>query len=291
MPRIVSLISSATEIVYALGAQEWLVGRSHECDFPAEVLSLPCCSRPRFDVMGNSAEIDQRVKATLSSAVSIYELFDDVLAALQPTHILTQTQCAVCAVSLQDVERSLATTLHSRPAVIALQPNCLADIWQDIRRIADSLDISDRGESLIAALKGRMADISNRATAGGERPRVACIEWLFPLMAAGNWIPELVSMAGSENLFGEAGKHSPWMSWKALVKADPDVIIAMPCGFDQARTESEMPWLTSQPGYGDLKAARTGKVFATDGNSFFNRPGPRLVDSLEMLCRMIYREI
>ncbi|MDQ6679053.1 MAG: cobalamin-binding protein [Acidobacteriota bacterium] len=288
MPRIISLVSSATEIVYALGAEEWLVGRSHECDYPAEVLALPCCSRPQFDVVGNSAEIDLRVKSTLSSAVSIYEVLDDVLAALQPTHILTQTQCEVCAVSLGDVERSVASSLPSRPIVVSLKPDCLADIWEDIQRVADSIGLQTRGETLVSELKGRIQRMSKLANDRQERPRVACLEWLSPLMAAGNWVPELVGLAGGENLFGEAGKHSPWLSWDALRDADPDVILAMPCGFDQRRTESEMYWLAEQPGYDELKAVRSGKVFATDGSNFFNRPGPRIVESFEMLCEMIH---
>src|SRR6202049_4299991 len=220
--RIVSLIASATEIVDALGELPSLVGRSHECDYPAAVWGLPCCPRPRFDVSGNSREIDTLVKGTLANALSIYEVFDDVLERLQPTHIITQTQCEVCAVSLKDVEAALAAGLSSNPQIVPLHPNALADVWDDIRRVAGALGIAERGEATIEDLKARMCAISRRALADRSRPTVACIEWIEPLMAAGNWVPELVEMAGGVNLFGEAGKHSPWMTWDDLVARDPE---------------------------------------------------------------------
>ncbi len=286
MARIVSLISSATEIVYALG--ETVVGRSHECDYPPQVLQLPCCTRSRIPVNGSSLEIDMLVKQSAEAAISIYEVFDEVLEQLQPTHILTQTQCEVCAVSLKDVERSVAARLESAPRIVPLQPNALGDIWEDVRRVAGSLAMAGRGETLVNDLQARMCVISARAKARPERPTVACIEWLAPLMAAGNWMPELVEMAGGVNLFGEAGKHSPWMTWEELQARDPDVIIAMPCGFDLARTEEEMYWLRENPAFAGLKAAKTGRVHAVDGNNFFNRPGPRVVESLEILAGLLH---
>jgi iron complex transport system substrate-binding protein len=287
MNRIVSLISSATEIVDALGEFNSLVGRSHECDFPSGIEQLPSCTRPTFDVSGSSLEIDQLVKHRLSNALSIYDVFDEVLLELQPTHILTQTQCEVCAVSLKDVERSVASRLASNPRIVSLQPNCLADIWNDIRRVAASLGIESRGEEVIASLKDRVREIAAQATRKG--PRVACIEWLSPLMAAGNWVPELVEMAGGVNLFGEAGKHSPWMTWEELVAADPDIIVAMPCGFNEARTRDEMYWITDRPEFAGLKAAQAGLVFPVDGNQYFNRPGPRVVESLAILADLFKR--
>jgi iron complex transport system substrate-binding protein len=283
--RIASFIASATEIIHSLGLTDSLVGRSHECDFPPGIEHLPCCTRPRIEVTGSSLEIDRQVKASLTNALSIYEVLDDVLEQLQPTHILTQTQCEVCAVSLKDVERSVAMRLASRPKIVSLQPNCLADIWDDIRRVAGSLDMSQRGDRLTGELQTRMREISAGATT--TRPTVACIEWLSPLMAAGNWVPELVEMAGGVNLFGAAGKHSPWMTWEALVASDPDIIIAMPCGFDEARTRAEMYWITERPEYAGLKAARTGQVHPVDGNQYFNRPGPRVVESLEILTTIL----
>jgi iron complex transport system substrate-binding protein len=288
MPRIVSLIASATEIVDALGEFGNLVGRSHECDFPEAVARLPICTRPAIPIMGDSREIDRLVKDRLRDAISVYEVFPEILERLQPTHIITQTQCEVCAVSLKDVEAALTGGLASNPQLVPLHPNCLADVWDDIRRVARSLDIAGRGENIIDELKARMSAISRRALAQSHRPTVACIEWLEPLMAAGNWVPELVEMAGGVNLFGEAGKHSPWMSWEQLVKADPEVIVVMPCGWDKARTEPEMHWLTGRPEWPSLRAVRNGRVHLTDGNQYFNRPGPRLVESLDLLAAILH---
>ncbi len=280
--RIVSLIASATESIYELGLGEFLVGRSHECDYPPEVDHLPCCTQPRIDVNGTSREIDARVKDSLSSALSVYAIFDDVLERLQPTHIVTQVQCEVCAVSLADVERSIAGKLASQPKVIPLNPNSLADIWDDLRRIGLSIGIDS--EPTIARLQQRVCEI---AIAPVERRTIACIEWLEPLMAAGNWVPELVELAGGINLFGAAGQHSPWMTWDDLLAADPDVILAMPCGFTIERTLAEMHWLTDRPGYSDLKAVRNGDVFVADGNRYFNRPGPSVVESLQVLAEIL----
>jgi iron complex transport system substrate-binding protein len=288
VPRIVSLISSATEIVHALGQFHNLVGRSHECDFPEAVAGLPVCTRPTIPISGDSREIDRLVKDKVRDALSVYEVFPEILERLQPTHIITQTQCEVCAVSLKDVEAVLAAGLSCKPQVVPLTPNSLADVWDDIRRVAAALGIAERGEATIEELKGRMCAISRRAVAGLLRPTVACIEWLEPLMAAGNWVPELVEMAGGVNLFGEAGKHSPYMTWEQLVQADPEVIVIMPCGWDPARTEPEMHWLTDRPEWPDLRAARSGRVHLTDGNQYFNRPGPRLVESLEILADLLH---
>jgi iron complex transport system substrate-binding protein len=218
----------------------------------------------------------------------VYEVFPDVLDRLQPTHIITQTQCEVCAVSLKDVEAALASGLASNPQIVPLHPNALADVWDDIRRVAGALGIAERGEATVEELKARMCVISRRALSRPERPTVACIEWLEPLMAAGNWVPELVEMAGGVNLFGEAGKHSPWMSWEELVRADPEVIVVMPCGWDPERTRPEMHWLTDRPEWAQLRAVRSGRVHLTDGNQYFNRPGPRLVESLEILAAILH---
>lgn len=288
MLRIISLIASASEIVSALGLGRDQVGRSHECDFPPEILALPICTSPAFPTDGSSAEIDRRVKERVANALSVYEVSREMLDALQPTHVITQTQCRVCAVSLEDVERALTGWVSSRPKLVALEPNCLADIWADIRRVAAACGVAERGEEVVANLQGKMRAISARAYASASRPRVACIEWHEPLMAAGNWVPELVEMAGAVNLFGEAGAHSPWMDWSALLDADPDVIITMPCGFDLERTGAEMYWLTERPEWCKLRAVREGRVYLADGNQYFNRPGPRLVESLEILGEILH---
>ena len=283
MPRIVSLISSATEIVDALGASPWLVGRSHECDFPEQVRALPVCTAPRFAVDGDSREVDRLVKQTRAQAISVYQVFDDVLERLQPTHILTQMHCEVCAVSLRDVERSVAARLASRPSIVSLQPNSLPDVWEDFRRVARALEIAERGELLIGRLQARMQAVSEAARAASRRPRMACIEWIEPLMAAGNWMPELVEMAGAENL--------SWTTWQDLAAADPDAILVMPCGFGLERATGEMHWLTARPVWHDLEAVRRRRVYVADGNQYLNRPGPRLVESLEILAEVAHPEI
>ena len=277
------MIASATEILHALGLGEHQVGRSHECDFPASVASLPIVTRPRFDVHGTSQEIDTRVRETLAAAGSVYEVLTDLMDPLEPTHILTQTQCKVCAVSFEDVEHALSQSLHNRPQVVALEPNSLADIWNDIQRVADRCGAPERGRALVSSLQARMAEIAAR-TAAGPRKRVACIEWQEPLMAAGNWVPELVQMAGAINLFGEAGKHSPWMSFDDLHASDPDVILIMPCGYSLAQARAEMRWLEDRPEWGHLRA----EVYLLDGNQYLNRPGPRVVESLQMLAEILH---
>src|ERR1700723_2741297 len=290
MLRIVSLIASASEIVSVLGLTPYQVGRSHECDFPPEILTLPICTAPAFPIDGSSAEIDQRVKERLASALSVYEVSREILDALQPAHVITQTQCRVCAVSLEDVERALTGWVTSRPKLVTLEPNALADVWSDIRRVATACGVPDRGDEVVADLQSTMQGIAGRACASGRRPRVACIEWHEPLMAAGNWVPELVEMAGAVSLFGQAGAHSPWMTWPELVEADPDVIISMPCGFDLARTCAEMYWLDRRPEWPKLRAVKTGQVYLADGNQYFNRPGPRIVESLRILAEILHPE-
>jgi iron complex transport system substrate-binding protein len=220
----------------------------------------------------------------------VYDVFDDVLERLQPTHILTQTQCEVCAVSLRDVERSIASRLASQPKIVSLNPNSLADIWDDIRMVARSLEIIERGEELIAALQHRMCAIAEKARSSGNSPGVACVEWLEPLMVAGNWTPELIEMAAGIDLFGELGRHSPWIEWDQLVNRDPDVIVISPCGFDVPRTQQEMHWLTERPGWSELRAVRSGRIYLADGNQYFNRPGPRVVETLQILAEILHPE-
>lgn len=287
--RIVSLIASATEIVHALGCTDWLVGRSHECDYPTEILDRPACSSAKFDVHGSSREIDDRVKAALLNATSVYNVDTPLLNELAPTVILTQTQCEVCAVSLKDVIAAVCDVVRSRPRIVALEPNALVDVWQDIRRVGDALGVAGRAEVLIAESQSRLIQIADQCQKLSARPpRIACIEWLEPLMAAGNWVPELVKIVGGDNLFGIAGKHSPWMTWEELVAADPDVIAIMPCGFDIPRSQSEMHWLADRPEWSSLTAVKNRQVYITDGNQYFNRPGPRVVESTEILAELCY---
>jgi iron complex transport system substrate-binding protein len=292
MQRVVSLIASSTEIVCALGCEEWLVGRSHECDFPPSVKKLPICTEPKFNIVGSSREIDERVKTVLrQDALSVYRVHTDRLKELQPDVIITQSQCEVCAVSLRDVEAAVCEWLDSRPQIVSLEPNALADVFADIRRVANALQVPERGEALVAQMQQRFAAIAERARAESERRSVACIEWIDPLMAAGNWMPELVEMAGGVNLFGEAGKHAPWMTWEELRAKDPDVIVALPCGWEIERGRQELTALTRRAGWSDLRAVRTGRVVVADGNQYFNRPGPRLAESLEILAEVLHPEL
>jgi iron complex transport system substrate-binding protein len=298
--RVVSLIASSTEMVCALGMEPALVGRSHECDFPTSVRALPVLTAPKlrieFDpVTGReptSAEIDAQVKALVREALAVYRVDVDALEAVQPDLIITQTQCEVCAVSLRDVEAAVCRMVSSQPRIVALEPNSLEGIFRDLRAVADALGVPERGDALEAQLRERIATLAERAQATlGSRPRptVAVIEWIEPLMAGGNWMPTLVELAGGRSLFGEENQHSPFMSFAQLAERDPDVLLVVPCGFDLARTTRELPALTRTPGWAALSAVRTGQVYLADGNQFFNRPGPRIVESLEILVEILQK--
>jgi iron complex transport system substrate-binding protein len=291
MPRIVSLIASATEIVCALGFEDLLVGRSHECDYPPSVTRLPICTRPRIDVHATSGEIDRQIKSMLRDALSIYAVDEALLQDLEPDVIVTQSHCEVCAVSLRDVERAVCAFLRRCPKIVSLKPDALADVYTSIEQVALPLDAYHQGAALIARMQERIVAIADRAAALPERPTLACIEWIDPLMAAGNWVPELVERAGGIDLFGQAGKHSPWMTWEQLRRSDPAVIVLMPCGFDLPRTRQDVPLLEARDGWSNLRAVRSNRVFVTDGNQFFNRPGPRLVESLEILAELLHPEV
>lgn len=287
-PRVASLLASATEIVAALGAGELLVARSHECDFPPDVMRLPMVTTPTLDTARPSGTIDRDVKALLERSLSVYRVDADKLREAAPDLIVTQTQCEVCAVTPADVETALASWTGARPRIVSLAPNALDDVFADMRRVAEALGRPDDGTALIDTLKSRMRVIADRAAALQPRPRVACIEWIDPLMAAGNWMPELVAMAGGENLFGAAGRHSPWLTLDELAASNPDVILVFPCGFDIARTRAELPALTERPQWQALRAVRDRHIFLCDGNQYFNRPGPRLADSLEILAEILH---
>ncbi|MEO0867514.1 MAG: cobalamin-binding protein [Cyanobacteria bacterium J06642_11] len=289
--RIVSLIPSATEIVAQLGFGESLVGRSHSCDYPKEVQSLPVCTAPRFDPNGQSREIHDRVTDLLHRGLSVYEIDVDQLQKLRPTHILTQAQCEVCAASLADVQKAVDQVFESPPEIISLQPQVLAHLWDDLRRVAVALDAVNGdaiAELTIAQLQERLQTCLQKVPNTLPQPTVACLEWTDPLMGAGNWVPELVSMAGGHPLFGHAGRHSPWLPWENLSAAEPDILVVMPCGYDLQQSRQAIDQLAQTPTWKTLKAVKEGRVFLVDGNQFFNRPGPRLVDSLEILAEILH---
>ncbi len=218
----------------------------------------------------------------------MYRVDADKLRALRPEVIVTQTQCEVCAVSERDVAGALETWLDVPPRVVSLRAEDLAGVWDDIRSVARALEVPERGDRLVAELRGRLQALAERAARLRERPRVACIEWIEPLMASGNWTPELVTIAGGTSVFGEPGRHAPWISWDDLVQSDPDVIVVLPCGFDLARTRTEFATLAAHPAWPALRAVRDGRVWLADGNQYFNRPGPRLVESAEILAEIFH---
>ena len=290
-PRIVSLLPSATEIVAALGFADALVARSHECDFPDEVEDLPVCTEPKVDASRPSAEIHRSVSALLSDALSVYRVDARRLRELQPTHVVTQIQCEVCAVSLADVEQALSGWVGERPALVPLNPSSLADVYADMERVANALGAPGRGERLVARSRARLEEIAAAAAGLRHRPRVATVEWLSPLMTAGLWMPELVSMAGGLDLFGKAGSRSTWFSWEQLQAADPDVVLVFPCGFSLGRVEQESGQLTGRPGWSDLSAVVSGRVYLAEGHQYFNRPGPRLAETLEIVAEILHPEV
>lgn len=288
MHRIASLIASSTEIVHALGFGNDLVARSHECDWPPGVETLPAVTEPKISTDASSRAIDGDVRALVAEALSVYRVDAERLRELLPDVVVTQTQCEVCAVSLRDVESALAVWTGAEPEIVPLHPDTLADVWDDIRRVAGALGAPERGKRLVAELEARMEAIAERAAEFSERPRVATIEWIDPLMAAGNWMPELVARAGGVPTFGEPGRHAPGMHWEDLADADPDVIVVVPCGFDLARTRAELPALTVRPDWERLRAVRQGRVALADGVAYFNRPGPRLAESLEIMAEIVH---
>ena len=289
--RIVTLLPSATEIVAALGLTEAIVGRSHECDYPPEIQDRQICTEAKIDSNLPSSQIDADVRQLVQQALSIYQVKTEVLEKLQPTHIITQDQCDVCAVNFNLVEKAVTELTHSNPQLISLQPKLLKEVWLDIERVATRLGVE--AQPVLNQLQSRLEACQKKTQELPEtaRPRVACIEWIDTLMATGNWNPELVEIAGGKPLFGILGEHSPYFTWEALVKADPDIIIIMPCGFDLERTRQESQQLIKRPEWSNLQAVKQGQVYITDGNAYFNRPGPRLIDSGEILAEIIHPEL
>jgi len=285
--KIVSLLPSATEIVYALGLGQNLVGRSHECDFPEEVKQLPVCSEANFPDGLSSAAIDTKVKEILADALSVYTVKREVIKELAPDVVITQAQCEVCAVSLTEVEQVLENYLDKEAKVISLQPNSLDDILNDIRIVSTGLGVPEEGERVVEDLQERIDIIRHKLKFIETKPSVACIEWLEPLMLSGNWMPGLVNVAGGTNLLTTPGAHSPYIDWNDIRLSDPEIIVVMPCGFSIERTLKEIDILLELPGFTELKAVKNNRVYIADGNQYLNRPGPRIVDSLEILAEII----
>lgn len=283
--RIVSLLPSATEIAVALGLQDNLVGRSHECDFPPAVKTLPVCTSTKLEKGLTSQAIEDRVKAIVEKGLSVYDVDAPLLKSLRPDVILTQAQCAVCAVTPADLEEALATWVGTPPRLVSLAPDDLADVFGDLARVAEAAGVPERAPEAKARMQ---AGLGGLPPAPATRPRMLAIEWIQPLMVAGNWVPELVTAAGAEPLLADPGTHSHWITFDAIAAADPDIIALMPCGYQLAQTLPEARALLAQPQWQALRAVREGRVFAVDGHHLFNRPGPRLVESAEVLACLIH---
>jgi iron complex transport system substrate-binding protein len=279
--RIVTLLPAATEIVCALGLRERLVGRSHCCDFPADVEGLPALTRARVDATRPSAQLDAEVRRVRAEALPLYDLDERRLAALLPDLVVTQEACEVCAVSFGQVEAAVRRA-EVGAQILSLQPSRLADVVADVRRVAEACGVPERGEALAHSLAQRFLRLAARAK--GPRPRVAVVEWLDPLMLAGHWVPEAVEAAGGQPVGPPPGSPSPYVTWDALRALRPDAILVAACGFDLERTRAE-----SAPHLRALRAV-TPRVRLVDGNAYWNRPGPRLVDAAEDLSLWLHGE-
>jgi iron complex transport system substrate-binding protein len=287
--RVVSLLPAATEIVAALGCVDALVGVSHECDHPPEVNELPRVTR--CEIHGGhlpSAAADRWVTDTLAATGTLYTLEEELVRRLRPDVILTQRLCDVCAVAYGSVA-AFAATLPGPPRVASLEPSSVADIFRDVQTVADLLGVPERGTAVIAALEGRVTAVRTRA-ADLLRRRCVVLEWVDPPYRCGHWIPELVEIAGGLEPLGRKGEDATRVTWDAVVEARPDVLVLACCGYDVARTRVDLPLLRARPGWAALPAVRDGAVFVVDGSAYFSRPGPRIVDSLEILAGILHPE-
>lgn len=289
--RIVSLVPAATEICFALELGGDLVGASPECDYPPAATELPRISRSRIDTEGKgSAATSQLVGAALAKGHALYQLDEKALRAASPDVILTQGLCEVCAPMADDV-RALASHLPSHPRVVSLDPHSLRDVLGDIERVGKACGASGAASSLVGDLRERIERVAFLASHAHDRPGCLCLEWLDPLFLAGHWVPEMVELAGGRDVLAKPGEKSPRVEPKAVVLSVPDVVVLMPCGFHLDRTVQEARALADQPWWLDLPAVRRGRVWAVDGSSYFNRPGPRLVTGLEILAHILHPDV
>jgi len=290
-PRIVSLLPSATEIVCALGLRDYLVGVSHECDHPQGVELLPTVTKTLIPPGLGSGQIDRLVRSELQGKQALYSLDLDLLTQLQPDLIVTQALCDVCAVAADEVEEA-ACRLPGRPEILNLEPMNLADVFTTLRRVGTAAGVEERAIAVVSSLRARVARVATLVAGlpAAPRPRVAFLEWLEPPFNGGHWTPELIHIAGGVDCFAGGGKASRTLTWAEVVAAQPDVLFMALCGFAIERALQDVPALTRQPDWADLPCARTGEVWLADGNQYFSRPGPRLVDSLEMLAAALHPE-
>jgi iron complex transport system substrate-binding protein len=282
--RIVSLVPSATEMLFALGLGDQVVAVTHECDYPPAVRDLPRVTRDVLPAGLSSAQIDAAVKERTLRGESIYELDAEALQELSPDLIVTQALCAVCAVSYEDV-RGLAEALESRPRVISLDPQTVGEVLGDARTLAAATDSRDAAAKLVRDSAGRIDRVRVRVR-GSRRPRVLALEWLDPPFAAGHWVPQLIEFAGGEDVLGFAGERSEERTWEEVIAANPDIVVVMPCGYDAQIAHREAEMHREQ-----LAQVGAGEVVAVDASAFFSRPGPRIVDGLELLAHIIHPEL
>ena len=290
MMRICSLLPSATEILYALGLGESVVGVTHECDYPPEATRKPALIRSRVDPQAAPAEIDRQVGELVARGESIYGVDAELLESLSPDLIITQDLCHVCAASPEDLATALAR-LARQPRVLSLTPHSLADVWSDVKRVGEATATERCAEALAAKLSARAAAIEAVVKSATTRPRVACLEWLDPFYVAGHWVPEMVAAAGGEDAFGRAREASFRVSAEDIVRARPDVMIVMPCGYNISRTIREFSLDSLPKSWKKLPAVQERKIFAVDANSYFSRPGPRLAEGVELLAHLFHPEL
>ncbi len=289
--RICSLLPGATEIAFLLGLGDEVVGVTHECDYPAEARERPVIVRSLIDSNRmTSIEIDRWVTERLRNKQGLYSIDEERLREAAPDVILTQGLCDVCAIDYNEVVNASAT-LANKPKIVSLTPNCLTDVLSDVARVGEATGQGHKAEQVIRDLEQRISAVRERAARLSKRPRVACLEWFDPIYAAGHWVPEMVELAGGQDVLGRKGEPSEKIDRKTVVELAPDVIVLMPCGFDIHRTAKEATTLEQLEGWGDLPAVKAGRVFAVNGHAFFSRPGPRLVDGLELLAHIIHPEI
>ena len=285
--RVASLLPSATEMVHFCGAGETLVGVTHECDYPPGVEGLPHLTSSKIDQNMTSAEIDAAIARHLTDSGSIYALDAELLEELDPDLIFTQGLCEVCAVSTNLVEQA-ASGLEAR--IFSLNPTSLREVLEDAVRVGEALGRGEEARTEVAALEERLVRVEE-TVARLPRPRVGCIEWLDPPFSAGHWVPEMVRIAGGEEVLAGPGEPSRRLSWEEVFEAAPEVLVLMPCGFGARRTvEEACRVLPAVSGWNDLPAVREGRVWAVDANSYFSRPAPRLVEGVEILARILHPE-
>ena len=288
--RIVSLLPSCTEIICKLGYTKHLVGISHECDYPNSISGLPVLTKARLSPEGTSIEINQSVTDLLQRGLSVYDVDASLLKSLSPEIIVTQAQCEACAVSLDQVQDIVSNWTLNQTEIISLEPNTLNEVWLGFDIIAKTMGAPESSSILKSEINERFKLLKDKLKGTEQKPTVLCIEWIEPIMVAANWVPELVGFAGGRNVMSVSGTDSRFCSWDEIKKTNPDIIIMMPCGFGIKRTFEDIHYLQNRKGWQELKAVKENKVFVVDGNQYFNRPGPRLVDSAEILAEVIHPE-